>query len=126
MSPETNKAIVLHMLEDLRARRLGSLDGHPAMAPLKPFFSQMFAAFPDASVEVKEMPAEGEWVACRMIQRGTHREVWQDVPATGRSAEWEILATFRLLDGQIVEPHAQADTLGMLRQLGASDAPAAH
>jgi predicted ester cyclase len=79
----------------------------------------MGAAFPDASVEVREALAEGEWVACRMVTRGTQRGDWMGVPATGLHAAWEVIATYRLTDGRIVEQHAQADNISLMRQLGA-------
>ncbi len=119
MSAETNKAIVLRMIEEMNAGRLEELDAHPAMAQAKPFFQQMGAAFPDASVEVREALAEGKWVACRMVTRGTQRGDWMGVPATGLHAAWEVIATYRLTDGRIVEQHAQADNISLMRQLGA-------
>ncbi len=118
MSAETNKAIVLRMIEEMNAGRLEALDAHPAMARMKPFFQQMGAAFPDVSTVVREALAEGEWVACRMMTRGTQRGDWMGVPATGRSAEWEVIATYRLDDGKIVEQHGQADNISLMRQLG--------
>jgi predicted ester cyclase len=125
MEADENKAIVLQMTDELRAGTLDALDAHPGMAPMKPFFRQLFAAFPDANVEVKEMLAEGAWVACRLVQRATQRGPWLGVPATGRRAAWEIIATYRLEAGAIVEAHAQADNLGLLRQLGVQGALAA-
>ena len=123
MSAETNKAVVRHLNEELNARRLDVLDAHPSMAPMKSFFQQLFAAFPDGQVTVQELFAEGDWVACRMTERGTHQGTWIDVPATGRTVEWEIIATYRFADGKIVETHAQADNLSLLRQIGALPVP---
>ncbi|MGI8913728.1 MAG: ester cyclase [Chloroflexota bacterium] len=37
---------------------------------------------------------------------------------TGKQATWEIIQTFRIADGKIVESHGQADVMSMMQQLG--------
>src|SRR5512142_384519 len=50
-------------------------------------------AFPDYSVTVVQLVAEGEVVAAVWRGRGTHRGDWDSpigaVPATGREVEWD-------------------------------------
>ncbi|GAC1561053.1 MAG: hypothetical protein NVS2B7_35370 [Herpetosiphon sp.] len=119
MSVETNKAVVLQLIADM-VKNLDAIDAHPGMVPSKPFFQQMFAAFPDAGApDIKEFVGEGDWVACRIVQRGTHRAEFMGIPATGRFAEWEVMGNWRVVDGKIVESHAQADNISLRQQLGA-------
>ena len=125
MSAEANKAVFRAVFEALNEQRLDVLDTHPGLAPMKPFFAGFFAAWPDSVAERHELVAEGDWVACRIVQRGTHRGEWHGMPATGRRAEWELIATYRFADGKLVEAHAQADELGLREQLGAEVARSA-
>ena len=125
MSAEANKAVFKAIFQALNERRLDVLDAHPGLAPMRPFFVDYFAAWPDAVAELREVVADGEWVACRLVQRGTHRGTWHGMPATGRRAEWEVIATYRFADGKVVETHGLADELGLREQLGAESVGAA-
>lgn len=125
LSAEENKTIVLAMMDQVQAGRLEALDAHPAMVEMKPFFQQLVAAFPDLSTEVRETLADGAWVACRMMVRGTQHGDWMGLPATNRTATWEVIATCRLAAGTIVEQHAQADNLSLMQQLGVAPRVAA-
>ena len=118
MSTEANKAVFHAHFEAIEDRRLDALDAHPALAGAGPFFEQLFAAFPDSAATLHEVIAEGDWVAYRLTQRGTHQGDWMGIPATGRHAEWEVMGTMRIVDGTIVENHAQPDAIGMMQQLG--------
>lgn len=128
MLSEANKAVFLAHFEAMEERRLESLTAHPAIAGTRPFFEQLFAAFPDGTATLHEVIAEGDWVAFRLTQRGTHQGEWMGIPATSRQVEWEVIGTMRIVDGMIVENHAQPDSIGMLQQLGASPvaAPVSH
>jgi predicted ester cyclase len=126
VSVESNKAIIRAIVHAIAVEhRLDVLDAHPGLAPMKPLFAQGFVAWPDLTVEIRELIAEGDWVACRLVQRGTHHGEWHGMPATGRQAEWEVIATYRFADGKVVESHGLADELGLREQLGAAVASAA-
>ncbi len=118
MSTEANKTVFRAHFQALSERRLESLDAHPALSETRPFFEQFFTAFPDATATLHELIAEGDWVAYRLTQRGTHQGEFMGIPATGQRAEWEVMGTMRIVDGTIVENHAQADAIGMMQQLG--------
>jgi predicted ester cyclase len=40
--------------------------------------------FPDFRIQVHEVVAEGDWVACRITAEGTHLDTWQGIQPTGR------------------------------------------
>lgn len=43
-----------------------------------------FEAFLDATIEEKEMAAEGEWILCRTMITGTHEGEYLGIEPTGR------------------------------------------
>ncbi len=117
MSTNANKAVFRAIVEALNEHRLDVLDAHPGLAPMRPFFAEVSATWPDLRAEIHELIAEGEWVAVRIVQRGTHRGPWRGLPPTGRRAEWEVIATYRFAGGTIVEAHGQADEADLRAQL---------
>lgn len=98
----------------------GSPGGHAAVAGAVALFA---AAFPDWRAEIEDLVAEGDLVAFRGTARGTHRGQFLGVVPTGKRVSVEGIHVFRLARGKIVEHWAQADWLGLLRQLGAIPAP---
>jgi predicted ester cyclase len=118
VSTEANKAFFRAHFQAINERRLEALDAHPAVAGDRPFFERLFAAFPDSAATLHEVIAEGDRVAYRLTQRGTHRGEFMGLPATGRQAEWDVMGTMRIVDGRIVEHHAHPDTISLMQQLG--------
>lgn len=74
-------------------------------------------AFPDLSVEVHEMAADGEWVMTRVELSGTHRGEFWGIEPTANEVEVQEHLSHRFEDGAVVETHSTADGLGLLRQL---------
>ena len=74
--------------------------------------------FPDFSIKVEDMIAEGDKVATRVIGRGTHSGVWMQIKPTGSIVEVKGINIDRVADGRIVEHWGEADTIGMLIQMG--------
>ena len=81
------------------------------------------SAFPDGVNSSDDMVAEGDKVVQRWTFRGTHREPFQGMPATGKKVVLTGLALWRFQDGKIVESWHEMDTMGLLQQLGALPAP---
>lgn len=84
--------------------------------------------------DIKEMIAEGDWVACRAIVTGKHGSrpkvpglnhgVNAMVEPNGVSYTVQHIHVLRVVDGQIVEHWANRDDLDEARQLGLELAPA--
>lgn len=83
--------------------------------------------FPDWTMTIESLVADGDHVAALIRVAGTHLGIsrrpvngglYLNVPPTGK--RFSVLHThwFRLKDGQIVEHRATRDDLGMSRQLG--------
>ena len=119
MSSDANKAVFREHFQAISERRLGALDAHPALAGDRPFFEQLFTAFPDSTATLHEVIGEGDWLGYRLTQRGTHLGEFMGIATTGRQAEWDVIGLMRIVDGRIVEHHVQADSIGLMQQLGA-------
>lgn len=93
--------------------RPGTLEGLQQLRDLT------LAGFPDFEVRVEDAIAEGDRVAVRLTQSGTHQGVFMGIEPTGRRAAWTTMAHLRVADGRVVERWGVVDALALLRQLGA-------
>ena len=75
------------------------------------------AAFPDLSVTIEDLLAEGDLVAVRGTWRGTHQGSFRGVPPIGRRIEVPCMAFWRIAGGQIRESWSLIDLPALLRQL---------
>jgi predicted ester cyclase len=76
------------------------------------------ATFPDLTLHVHECVAEGEWVAIRVTGEATHLGQWRGIKPSGKRVVLRGLNLDRVVYGRIVEHWGEADTVGMLEQLG--------
>ena len=126
MSAEQNKAIARRVYEIVstgdfgRAEEIVDQDApdnellpHDPPAKLIDTFKETFAeareGFPDLSITVEDVMAEGDRVACRVVMRGTHRGEFQGIAPTGKRVEVKAIDMFRMSDGKIVEHWGHAD-----------------
>jgi len=89
----------------------------------KGFVAALRAAFPDWEETVEELVGEGDRVVARVVGRGTHRGEFMDIPATGRAVEVVSINVDQIAGGRIAGRWLLADSLGLLRQLGALPMP---
>src|SRR5438128_382424 len=93
--------------------------GFPAtLDGVKRFALELRAAFPDSSMTIEDMVAEGDRVATRKTFRGTHQAPFMGIPTTGRSVAIGMVEIVRFEDEKVIEHWLEADMLGMLQQLG--------
>lgn len=88
------------------------LPGDPPARLIETFkdtFLEARNAFPDLSVAVEDIMAEGDRVAARVTMRGTHRGEFQGIAPTGKRVEVKAIDMFRISDGRIVEHWGHAD-----------------
>jgi predicted ester cyclase len=83
----------------------------------------MQAAFPDVSIELGEVVAEGDLVAFQSVMRGTHLGQFRGLPPTGRSFVVHLVDLVRVRDGRLQEHWGGPDMLDLLTQLGATVEP---
>jgi steroid delta-isomerase-like uncharacterized protein len=90
----------------------------------KPFHSAYRNAFPDVTIKVDDVVAEGDLVAARWSGKGTHRGEGLGFPATGRRVDFSGTVFARIEQGKIVEAWNMFNQLEMLQQLGVVNLPA--
>jgi predicted ester cyclase len=83
----------------------------------------MQEAFPDASIELGQVVAEGDLIAFQSVMRGTHRGPFRGLPPTGRAFVVHLVDLVRIRDGRLVEHWGGPDMLDLLTQLGATVEP---
>jgi predicted ester cyclase len=77
------------------------------------------SALAGLSVTVEHQFAEGDYVATRTTIRGRHDGELNGIPPTGREVQFACLTISRCRDGKIEEEWELADTMSLLRQIGA-------
>ena len=75
-------------------------------------------AFPDSTITIEGIVAEGDEVSIRATIRGTHKGKLRDIPPTGKSITVARFAMFRLEKGKIAEMWVLGDNLCRYQQLG--------
>jgi steroid delta-isomerase-like uncharacterized protein len=132
MSTEDNKALTRRAYEALNQRNwaaFGELVSpdfvlHYASRTIqgleayKQFLSMYQAAFPDASVTIDELIADGDTVAVRQTFRGTHTGDLMGIPPTGKQASGTGVQITHIRNGKASEQWFNGDDLGLLEQLG--------
>jgi steroid delta-isomerase-like uncharacterized protein len=85
---------------------------------VRAFVSAFRTAFPDLHYTILDTVAEGDKVVQRSSARGPMKGDFMNMPASGKTAQWEEIHITRFADGKAVEHWAVVDQLSMLTQLG--------
>ncbi len=120
---EQNKAVVRRLVDEvMNAGRLEVLDEiyTPRMAAAaRAWITPFRASFPDVSMQIVDLVAEGEKVAGRFLCSGTQQGEWQGHPARGRRFERVAeVYFFELRDSRITRAWGLEDNLSRMQQLG--------
>ena len=78
------------------------------------------AAFPDISLTVEEVIAEGDRIAFRSTIRGTHRGEFAGIAPTGREVTVGLVDVIRVEDSRFAEQWGGPDMADLMLQLGAT------
>jgi steroid delta-isomerase-like uncharacterized protein len=84
----------------------------------KAFLGHLFSAFPDDKLAIELIVCEGDRVAYRASETGTHKAIFLGIPATQKQATWTEIQFFRIQDGKIVEHWVDVDIFSWFTQLG--------
>jgi steroid delta-isomerase-like uncharacterized protein len=76
-------------------------------------------AFPDVSVHIEDVVAEGDLVVFHDSVEATSKNDFFGVPPSNKPLKWTEIHFLRVVDDQIIEHWTNFDQLGILRQLGA-------
>jgi steroid delta-isomerase-like uncharacterized protein len=114
---EGNPAFLELLSEDYVAHFPGGVD-IKGRESIRKMVDDYFTAFPDLTHSFSDFVAEGDKVAMRYGDKGTHKGVFNGIPPTGVEMKVAAIGIFRLKDGKMVECWIEGDFLGMMMQLG--------
>lgn len=132
-TPEENKRIVRRIRDEVEEQ--GDLDAideifaedvvtHTPMGEfrgpeaIREMYESDSKGFSDSTETIHTVIAEGDTVAMRLTENGTHDGAFMGIEPTGTEFEIQTMAFFRLEDGEVAEWWMQPDTLGFMQQLG--------
>jgi steroid delta-isomerase-like uncharacterized protein len=84
----------------------------------KHHFETITTAFPDLRITIDIILGEADRVAARWVVEATHTGPFGEIPPTGKRVRVTGIAVARIRNRQLVEEHANSDTLGLLQQIG--------
>ena len=87
-------------------------------AAIAAVYARHFPAFPDASVRIDRMIAEGDTVVVEWSLAGTHGGKMMDIPATGKPISFKGISMIRYRGDRAVADTRLWDLAGLLRQIG--------
>ncbi|HSP76021.1 MAG TPA: ester cyclase [Cryobacterium sp.] len=134
MSADENKALLRRAWDEVYGQgRLDSIEEFIAddviahepdadvrgVEEFKRYLATFLAAFPDTSVTIEDVVAEGDKVVSRYTVRGTHTGSSDEYgPPTGRPMVMEGITVYRFSGGKLAEMWDRYDTLAVMQQLG--------
>jgi predicted ester cyclase len=131
MSLEDNKAAVSRVYDLLNQREIEAAyepyapecvfhmaDGDLSVKQSREFDAMLLAAFPDVTLTIIDIIAEGDKVAFRVKLKGTNTGEFMGNPPTGKKLDIINSNWVRVVDGKWVEFWATMDRLSMMQQLG--------
>ncbi len=137
--PETNKAIVQRMIDEvMNQQNMGVIDEvfaadylmhDPAAWPMevkgpegfKQWAGMMLEPYFSDSHTSADLIAEGDKVAVYWTWSGTHTGEFMGIPPTGRQIAITGITIHRFANGELVESWASYDMMGMMQQLTAEE-----
>jgi predicted ester cyclase len=120
---EENKRLVRRLIEEAVRQHdlevLGQIAAGPFAEVAARWVAPFRGAFPDFTMEIVELIAEGETVVGHFKCSGTHEGEWLGVAPTGRRFEKvDEVYIFKVRDGKLVSALGVEDNLARLGQLG--------
>jgi steroid delta-isomerase-like uncharacterized protein len=111
-------AAAAHFAEDAELRDTALAQPVVGQRAIAAVYARHFAAFPDASVRVERMIAEGNTVVVEWTLAGTHRGKMLGIPATGKPICFKGISMLRYRGNLAVTDTRMWDLAGLLRQIG--------
>lgn len=94
-------------------------EGQASPAAHKEAIQGFITAFPDLTIQIQDMAAEGDKVAVRWSFNGINGWDFMGMPATGKSVTVDCSSFHRIAGGKIAEAWVNFNAMGMMHQLGA-------
>jgi steroid delta-isomerase-like uncharacterized protein len=97
----------------------------PGGAEFKQFYHRQRSATPDVKIHLDQVVQEGDTAFARWTVTGTHTGDGLGIAPTNKEIKLSGMSACRVRDGKIVEAWNIWDQIGLARQLGLLDGPAA-
>jgi predicted ester cyclase len=131
-SPEQNKQVIHQVFESYNQQNMEKAEKlyspkhifhFPGAPPMdwnshKQFIVGLSKAFPDLHFKVEDILTEGDKVAYRLTVSGTHKGEFQGILPTNRKVSFTSTGISNIVDGKVAEDWVDADTMGLMQQLG--------
>ena len=123
MTAKQNKQLVRRLVEDaVNSRSLEVLDevaeGEFALVARR-WIGPFRDSFPDFTMQIADLVADGDKVAAHLRCSGTHLGAWMGHPPTGRRfQDVDEIYIFRVRGGKLAGAFGVEDNLARMRQLG--------
>ena len=88
------------------------------IAGYQAFLGHLFTGFPDDRLTIEMVVANGDMVAYRASETGTHKGTFLNIPPTEKKATWTEIQFFRIANGKVVEHWVDVDIFSWFTQLG--------
>jgi predicted ester cyclase len=79
----------------------------------------LVTAFPDLTITIERIVAEGDMIAYREICWGTHKGEFMGIAPTGKKIEMINTSILKMIDGKWAEAWPTLDHMRFMQQLGA-------
>lgn len=120
MGVEENKAFIRRYLKEvLQDKSEETVNRFVLDENLRQHIRIFEAAFPGYQLSEEDLIAEGDKVVVRSVMTGVHRGELMGIPPTGKPVSVTAIIIYQIDKEKIVGFWLNADTLGMLQQLGA-------
>jgi steroid delta-isomerase-like uncharacterized protein len=121
MSLEEYKAVIRNWLDARNAHDIEkalSLWSTEQQENIRKAFNGFSTTFPDLSITVNELIAEGDKVVCWWTLKGTQLGSYGAIPPTGKAVKMSAIDIYTITDGKISALERASDNLYVMRQLG--------
>lgn len=85
---------------------------------LRNFIQAFRNAFPDLNLKVDDIFSSNDRACAAFTLKGTHKQDFMGIPATGKSVEVQGMVISRIKDSKILEDREIIDNLTFFQQLG--------
>lgn len=80
-------------------------------------------AFPDYTIDVEDITAEGDFVILHGVFRGTHKSEFHGIPASFQKVVFPMMNKYQIVNDKIVNAWPMFDQLAFFEQLGVVHKP---
>jgi len=85
---------------------------------LKDLVRSWRSSFGDGRIRIEDIVTEGDLVAARMLETGTHTGEFNGIQPSGKKVSYGSMTFLRILDGKILEHWGLLDMPTLLQQIG--------